>query len=92
VSLLQVSGSMSCQYGISLELLLPHLEGVIVEAAELTGGRLGIWARARAGHGVCPRCGQPSGQGHSTDGRRLADAPVGGRRVVIRLAVRRFCG
>ena len=93
MSLLQVSGSMSGQYGISLERLLPHLEGVIVEAAELTGGRLRIWARARAGHGVCPRCGQPSGRGHSTDGRRLADAPVGGRRVVIRLAVRRFfCG
>jgi len=93
VSLLQVTGSLSGQHGISLELLLPHLEGVIVEAAELTGGRLCIWARARAGHGACPRCGQPSGRVHSTDGRRLADAPVGGRRVVIRLAVRRFfCG
>jgi hypothetical protein len=90
VSLLQVNGSLSCQHGISLELLLPHLEGVVVEAAELTGGRLCIWARARAGHGVCPRCGYPSGRVHSTDGRRLADAPVGGRRVVIRLAVRRF--
>jgi transposase len=86
----QVNVSLSGQHGISLELLLPHLEGVIIEAAELTGGRLCIWARARAGHGVCPRCGQPSGRVHSTDGRRLADAPVGGRRVVIRLAVRRF--
>jgi transposase len=81
---------LSGQHGISLELLLPHLEGVTVQAAELSGGRLCIWARARAGHGVCPRCGQPWGRVHSTDGRRLADAPIGGRRVVIRLAVRRF--
>jgi transposase len=86
----QVNVSLSGQHGISFELLLPHLEGVIVEAAELTGGRLCIWARARAGHGACPRCGQASSRVHSTDGRRLADAPAGGRRVVIRLAVRRF--
>jgi transposase len=86
----QVNVSLSGQHGISLELLLPHLEGVIIEAAELTGGRLCLWARVRAGHGMCPRCGQASGRVHSTDGRRLADAPVGGRRVVIRLAVRRF--
>ena len=30
---------------------------------------------------------------HSPDGRRLADTPVGGYRVLVRLAVRRFfCG
>ncbi len=34
-----------------------------------------------------------SGRVHSTYGRRLADAPAGGHRVLIRLAVRRFfCG
>jgi len=89
----QVSVCLSCQHGISLELLLPHLAGVIVEAAELAAGRLCIWARARADHGACSRCGQPSGRVHSTYGRRLADAPVGGHRVLIRLAVRRFfCG
>jgi transposase len=93
VSLSQVRGCLSCQHGISLEVLLPHLAGVIVEAAELAGGRLCIWARARADQGMCPRCGQPSGRVHSTYGRRLADAPAGGHRVLIRLAVRRFfCG
>src|SRR6266568_4386369 len=93
VSLLQVSVCLSCQHGMSLELLLPHLAGVIVEAAELAAGRLCIWARARADHGACSRCGQPSGRVHSTYGRRLADAPIGGHRVLIRLAVRRFfCG
>ncbi len=92
MSVLQVSGCLSCQHGISLERLLPHLGGVVVEAAEL-GGSLCLWAHARADRGVCPRCGQPSGRVHSTYGRRLADAPVGGQRVLIRLAVRRFfCG
>ncbi len=92
MSLSQVSGCLSCQHGISLERLLPHLAGAVVEAAELAGS-LCLWARARADHAVCPRCGQPSGRVHSTYGRRLADAPVGGRPVLIRLAVRRFfCG
>jgi transposase len=64
-----------------------------VEAAELTGGRLCIWARARADGAECPRCGRPSDRVHSSYGRRLADAAVGGQLVVIRLAVRRFfCG
>ena len=74
MSLSQVRGCLSCQHGISPEVLLPHLAGVIVEAAELAGGLLLIWARARAEHGVCPRCGRPSGRVHSTYGRRLADA------------------
>ena len=93
MSLSQVTGCLSCQHGISLEVLLPHLAGVVVEAAELAGGRLCIWARARADHGMCPRCGWLSGRVHSRYGRRLADAAIGGRRVLIRLAVRRFfCG
>ena len=60
----------------------------VVEAAELKGS-----LHARADRGVCPRYGQPSGRVHSMYGQRLADAPVGGQRVLIRLAVRRFfCG
>jgi hypothetical protein len=75
VSLSQVNGCLSCQHGISLEVLLPHLAGVVVEAAELAGGRLFIQARARADHGVCPRCGQLSDRVHSAYGRRLAARP-----------------
>jgi transposase len=74
-------------------LLLPHLAGVIVEAAEVTGTRVRIWARSRAGGASCPRCGQFSERPHSGYERRLADAPIGGQLVTIRLAVRRFfCG
>ena len=74
-------------------LLLPHLAGVAVEATEVTGGRVRIWARARAQHAACPRCGQRAGRVHSVYVRRLADAPVGRQPVTIWLAVRRFfCG
>ena len=90
MSLSQVSGCMSCQHGISSEELLPHLAGVVVQEAEIAQDRLVIWARARAGEGVCPRCGQSSGRVHSGYQRRLADTPAGGRAVVIRLSVRRF--
>jgi transposase len=88
----QVNVCLSCQHGISLECLLPHLAGVVVESAGLAGS-LCLQARARADHGVCPRCGQRSGRVHSTYGRRLADTAIGGQPVVIRLRVRRFfCG
>ena len=93
MSLSQVSGCLSCCHGVSLGVLLPHLAGVAVEAAEIAGGRVRIWARARAEGASCPRCGQFSERVHSAYERRLADAPVGGQPVTIRLAVRRFfCG
>jgi predicted RNA-binding Zn-ribbon protein involved in translation (DUF1610 family) len=71
VSLSQVNGCLSCQHEISLERLLPHLAGVVAENAALAGGRLCIWARARASSGVCPRCGVSSQRVHSSyDGGR----------------------
>jgi hypothetical protein len=93
VSLSQLSGCLSCQHGISLERLLPHLAGVAVEAAELADGLLCIWACVRADRAACPRCGHPSGRVHSSYERRWKDALAGGHRVLIRLGVRRFfCG
>jgi hypothetical protein len=69
------------------------LAGVVVESAEVTGGRVGIWATVRAEGASCPRCGQYSERVHSAYERRLADAPVGGQPVTVRLTVRRFfCG
>jgi transposase len=92
VSLSQVDGCLSCQPGLELGILLPHLAGVVVENTELAASWLCIWARARAGQAACPACGRSSGRVHSRYWRRLADAAIGGRRVVIRLAVRRlFC-
>ncbi len=93
MSLSQFSGCLSCQCGISLEMLLPHLAGVITEAAGLDGGRLRIWAHSSRDSAACRRCGQFSKRVHSTYRRRLADAPAGGHPVALWLGVRRFfCG
>jgi transposase len=93
LSLLQVSGCLSCGDEVSFGLLLPHLAPVVVEGAEVAGGRVRIWARVRAEGASCPRCGQFTDRVHSGYQRRLADAPAGGQPVTIRLAVRRFfCG
>ena len=73
-----------------LGVLLPHLAGTVAEKAELAGARLCIWARARADQAACPACGRFSGRVHSRYERRLADAAIGGRPVLIRLTVRRF--
>jgi transposase len=93
LSLLQASECLSCRHEVSPGLLFPRLAGVVVEAAEVTAGRVRIWSRARAAGASCPRCGQVSERVHSGYGRCLADAPAGGQPVTIRLAVRRFfCG
>ncbi|WP_373297191.1 transposase family protein [Streptomyces brasiliensis] len=47
-------------------------------------------ARARSAGSDCPHCGSASGRVHGRYMRRLADAAVGGARVVIELLVRRF--
>jgi len=49
-----------------------------------------IWAHARASTAACPHCGHASARVHSRYQRRLADAAIAGRRVVLRLGVRRF--
>ena len=71
-------------------MLLPHLAGTVAEKAELAGARLCIWARAQAEQASCPGCGRFSVRVHSRYQRRLADAAIGGRPVLIRLTVRRF--
>src|SRR5579859_7489413 len=86
----QVSSCLSDQHDHGLGVLLPHLADVVVEKTELAGTRLCIWARPRAGQAACRACGRSSARVHSRYQRRLADAAIGGRPVVIRLAVRRF--
>jgi hypothetical protein len=87
LSLSQVSGCLSCQDGHALGVLLPHLAGVVVERAELAGTLLRVRACTRAGAVACPSCGHSSRRVHSRYERRLADAAIGGRRVMIWLRV-----
>jgi transposase len=90
VSLSQGDGCLSCPGAVELGVLLPHLAGVIIEGVAVSAGLLCVLARARADTAACPVCGTVSGRVHSRYGRRLADAGIGGRRVVIRLTARRF--
>jgi transposase len=93
VSLSRAAECLSCQGDAGLGRLLPHLAGVVVQSVAVEGGRVCIRARARAGGAACRRCGVSSRRVHDRYERRLADAPIAGRAVVIRLAVRRFrCG
>jgi transposase len=51
-----------------------------------------VLASTRAGPASCPTCGALSSRVHSRYQRRLADAALGGRRLVLVLSVRRlFC-
>jgi transposase len=90
VSLSQGGVLLSCPGSVDLGVLLPHLAGVIVEEVAVAAGLMLVTARARAVAAACPKCGSASGRVHSRYSRRLADAAIGGRRVEIRLAVRRF--
>lgn len=71
--------------------MFPHLAGVVVELVEqAAAGVVTMHARARSAGADCPHCGSASDRVHGRYMRRLADAAVGGVRVVIELLVRRF--
>ena len=90
MSLSQGDVCLSCPGAVELGILFPHLAGVAVDEVLVESGRLCVWARARAGEAACPKCGAASARVHSRYSRRLSDLAAGGRRVVIRLTVRRF--
>jgi transposase len=71
-------------------LLLPHLADVVIERVDEIRGSVRIVAHSRAAQASCPGCCGESARVHSRYERCLADAAVAGRRVEIRLRVRRF--
>jgi transposase len=73
-----------------LDVLLPHLAGVVVEQIERAGTGVRVWARVKAEEGICPSCAGRSGRVHSRYDRGLADGSMAGQPVVLRLRVRRF--
>ena len=87
---LSLRGSCLSCGSCGLEVLLPHLAGVVVDRVERWPGLVCLSVRSRSGEAPCPRCRAVSCRVHSRYTRRLADAAIGGQRVVIRLAVRRF--
>ena len=87
----QGDGYLSCPgTAVDLGVLLPHLAGAVIDGVVAAAGLVLILARSAAGDAACPGCGSVSRRVHSRYARRLADAPAAGRRMVIRLTVRRF--
>ena len=69
------------------------LDGVRVEQVAIAGEVVLVDAVPTAAAGHCPACGQSSARVHSRYVRVLRDLPCCGRRVRVRLTVRRFrCG
>src|SRR6266704_2628934 len=69
-------------------LLLP--EGVEVQAVCLSSTHLTIRLSTTSENACCPQCQALSQRIHSRYGRTLADLPCAGRRVVLKVTVRKF--
>ncbi|MGW1116922.1 ISL3 family transposase [Streptomyces tanashiensis] len=72
------------------DLVWPDVEGLVIDAVAVVGDALRIDLHARQSAVACPSCGVTASRVHSTYMRRLADRPLGGRRVLLCLRVRRF--
>ncbi|WP_455431632.1 ISL3 family transposase [Streptomyces fagopyri] len=66
------------------------LSPLIIEAVVDEGERVVVRARTPQDTAVCPVCGVPAGRVHGYHWRTVADVPVDGRRVVVRVRVRRL--
>jgi len=66
------------------------LAGFRVERVLVVDDAVHLEARRLAATAACPTCGRRSSRIHSRYTRRIADEPVGGRRLVIRFRARRF--
>lgn len=60
------------------------------ESYEIEGEELFIYVSSLREIGICPYCGQPSGQVHSHKVRTLKDLPMQGRKVKILLDQRKY--
>ena len=72
------------------DLVWPDVEGLGIDAISVVGDAVWIELHARQPAVTCPSCGVTASRVHSADMRCLADRPLGGRRVLLRLRIRRF--
>ncbi|MEU8952566.1 transposase family protein, partial [Streptomyces sp. NPDC048489] len=63
---------------------------LVVEDVVDEGERVVVRARTPGSTAVCPACGGLSGRVHGYHWRTVADLPIDGRRVVVRVRVRRL--
>jgi hypothetical protein len=66
------------------------LSALVVEGVENAGDVIVVRASTRGDEVACPSCGTPKGRVHAFHKRVPADVPVDGRRVLVRLRIRRI--
>jgi transposase len=72
---------------------LPHIAGLRLLSWSLSADEIRLEMAPLSRSATCPNCQQSSRRVHSRYTRRIADEPIGGRAMSIRVSVRRFrCG
>jgi transposase len=66
------------------------LSALVIEDVKDAGEIIVVQAKTRAGAVACPGCGAETGRVHGYHERTAADVPVDGRRVVVRVRIRRM--
>ena len=66
------------------------LSALVIEDVESAGEGICVRARTTGGPVACPGCGAETGRVHGYHERTAADVPVDGRRVLVRVRVRRM--
>jgi transposase len=69
---------------------LPQFAAATVDSVEQVGDLVTFRVQAKAGDAECSGCRRRSSRVHARYQRRLADLPLGGRRVQVIVHVRRF--
>ncbi len=69
---------------------LPLPEGMLIDRVEQTDSQLTVTVISTRTEATCPGCGCPSEHVHSQYQRTVNDVPCAGRKVVLRLGVRKF--
>jgi transposase len=78
---------------VSLASLFPQLTGLRLEQVALDGESVTLHLAASTRFARCPLCTRRSKRAHSSYHRTVADLPLAGRQLILRLQVRRFrCG
>ena len=66
------------------------MSALVIEDVEDAGEVICVRARTRGGAVACPVCGTETARVHEYRERAVADVPAGGRRVLVRVRVRRM--
>ena len=69
---------------------LPLPEGLVIGQVEISEAQLTVEVISTQPFACCPGCGNPSEHIHCQYQRTVHDVPCGGRKVVLRLRVRKF--